>query len=187
MEKLKRNKGITLIALIITIIILLILAGISIVSLTGKNGILDRTTKAQIDTDIIDTKEQIKLEIMKDLDAYKTEYTNQDVINAVEKITGNKVAENTEKIQSKKGNSVDISDLWLAKEDIISFTIFCSFYNLHSPVYTVPSGTTWTDVFNSNLGEQIMDFIGPCRTMYWFWYREFISYFSRTTRILFEV
>ena len=34
---LKRNKGITLIALVVTIIVLLILAGISINMLTGEN------------------------------------------------------------------------------------------------------------------------------------------------------
>ena len=34
---LKRNKGITLIALVVTIIVLLILAGISISMLTGEN------------------------------------------------------------------------------------------------------------------------------------------------------
>lgn len=34
---LKRNKGITLIALVVTIIVLLILAGISIAMLTGEN------------------------------------------------------------------------------------------------------------------------------------------------------
>ena len=41
-EKMKKtnNKGITLIALVITIIVLLILAGVSIAMLTGKNGIL---------------------------------------------------------------------------------------------------------------------------------------------------
>ena len=39
MNKLKKNtKGITLIALIITIIILLILAGVTISTLTGENG-----------------------------------------------------------------------------------------------------------------------------------------------------
>ena len=37
-ETLKRNKGITLIALVVTIIVLLILAGISIAMLTGENG-----------------------------------------------------------------------------------------------------------------------------------------------------
>lgn len=36
----KKQKGITLIALVITIIVLLILAGISIATLTGENGIL---------------------------------------------------------------------------------------------------------------------------------------------------
>ena len=35
-----RQKGITLIALVITIIVLLILAGVSIATLTGENGIL---------------------------------------------------------------------------------------------------------------------------------------------------
>ncbi len=38
--KLEESKGITLIALVITIIVLLILAGITIASITGENGIL---------------------------------------------------------------------------------------------------------------------------------------------------
>ena len=36
----KNSKGITLIALVITIIVLLILAGVTIATLTGDNGIL---------------------------------------------------------------------------------------------------------------------------------------------------
>ena len=36
-EKLKQEKGITLVALVITVIVLLILAGISIAMLTGDN------------------------------------------------------------------------------------------------------------------------------------------------------
>ncbi len=36
----RRNQGITLIALVITIITLLILVGVSITALTGENGIL---------------------------------------------------------------------------------------------------------------------------------------------------
>ena len=36
----KKEKGITLIALVITIIVLLILAGVTIATLTGDNGIL---------------------------------------------------------------------------------------------------------------------------------------------------
>ena len=41
----RRNQGITLIALVITIIVLLILAGITIASITGENGILRKSTK----------------------------------------------------------------------------------------------------------------------------------------------
>ena len=41
----KNNKGITLIALVVTIIVLLILAGVSIAMLTGQNGILNRASQ----------------------------------------------------------------------------------------------------------------------------------------------
>lgn len=44
------NKGITLIALVVTIIVLLILAGISIAMLTGTNGIITRTVEAKAET-----------------------------------------------------------------------------------------------------------------------------------------
>ena len=45
--KIKQTKGITLIALIITIIILLILAGVTITMITGDNGILKQATNAR--------------------------------------------------------------------------------------------------------------------------------------------
>ena len=44
------NKGITLIALVITIIVLLILAGVSIAMLTGSNGILTQAGNAKTET-----------------------------------------------------------------------------------------------------------------------------------------
>jgi len=53
------EKAITLIALVITIIILLILAAISIATLTGENGVLTKASKSVTDTDIAETKEQI--------------------------------------------------------------------------------------------------------------------------------
>ena len=43
----RKQKGITLIALVITIIVLLILAGITIASLSGENGILTRANDAK--------------------------------------------------------------------------------------------------------------------------------------------
>ena len=55
--KFKENGGITLIALVITIIILLILAGISIGMLSGDNGILGQAGNAKTQTDIAGEKE----------------------------------------------------------------------------------------------------------------------------------
>ena len=48
--KIKANKGVTLIALVITIIVLLILAGVTIAMLTGENGILTQAAKAKEET-----------------------------------------------------------------------------------------------------------------------------------------
>ena len=58
----KNNKrGITLIALVITIIVLLILAGISISMLTGQNGILNRVQEAKEETEVAGEDELRKL------------------------------------------------------------------------------------------------------------------------------
>ena len=61
---LRRNKGITLIALVVTIIVLLILAGISISMLTGQNGILNRATTAKTQTEISQVDEMVKFSAM---------------------------------------------------------------------------------------------------------------------------
>ena len=57
----KNQKGITLIALVITIIVLLILAGVSIAMLTGQNGILTRATDAKNDTTNAEAVERINM------------------------------------------------------------------------------------------------------------------------------
>ena len=77
-EKLKRvdikkNKGITLIALVITIIVLLILAGVSIAMLTGNNGILTQAKLAKENTEAAKEQEE------KDLDKISS-YINEKTI-----------------------------------------------------------------------------------------------------------
>ena len=60
----QKNKGITLIVLVITIIVLLILATVTIVALTGDEGILTKasdTTKTQEKAEL---KEIIQLEVL---------------------------------------------------------------------------------------------------------------------------
>ncbi len=57
----KENMGITLIALVITIIVLLILAAVSIATLTGENGILNQASRAADNTKNATEKEQVQL------------------------------------------------------------------------------------------------------------------------------
>ena len=61
---LKSRKGITLIALVVTIIVLLILAGISIAMLTGENGILQRAAVAKKDTERVKIIETAQIDIL---------------------------------------------------------------------------------------------------------------------------
>ena len=61
---LKERNGITLIALVITIIVLLILAGVVIATLTGDNGILGKAKTAKTTNDEEKAKEQIKIAVM---------------------------------------------------------------------------------------------------------------------------
>ena len=59
----RNQRGITLIALVITIIVLLILAGVSIAMLTGQNGILTRASDATEATATSTNEEVLKLAV----------------------------------------------------------------------------------------------------------------------------
>lgn len=63
----KNEKGITLVALVVTIIVLLILAGVSITMVAGDNGIATKAQKAKKETEEETFLEEIKV--------YLTEYT----------------------------------------------------------------------------------------------------------------
>ena len=80
------NNGITLIALVITIIVLLILAGISIATLTGENGILTKATEAGKQTEIEGIREEaelVKQEVLSGDLVTGEDTAREDVINAI--------------------------------------------------------------------------------------------------------
>lgn len=56
----KNDRGITMIALIVTIIVLIILAGISISSISGDNGIIKNSQEAKIEAEIADEKKGVE-------------------------------------------------------------------------------------------------------------------------------
>ena len=97
-NKLKERKGITLIALVITIIVLLILAGVSIAMLTGDNGILTQANNAKKETEVKGLKEEVNLMMQK---RKIDESTGQKVAlkeDLEKEISGNKVIEEIEGI-----------------------------------------------------------------------------------------
>ncbi len=60
----KANKGITLIALVITIIVLLILAGVAIATLTGENGVVTKAQTAKNKTTEAEAREKVQIAVM---------------------------------------------------------------------------------------------------------------------------
>ena len=72
------EKGITLIALVITIIVLLILAGVTIALLTGDNGILKNANTSKEETKIGEEKEKVRLARNADLISNKGENNTKE-------------------------------------------------------------------------------------------------------------
>ena len=116
----RQNRAITLVSLVITIIILLILAGITIATLTGENGLFARAQRAKIKSQLASAKEEVSLAIAAKI---SENYDNIDsitpkmVVNEINKKQGNNVyAENESSFQT---NIVYPSNSHGIKEKII--------------------------------------------------------------------
>lgn len=87
----KGNKGITLIALVITIIVLLILAAVSIAMLSGDNSILGRSSQAKVANALGAAKDEVNIDATEALAKYY-----ESVYNA-NGVTGTYTTENLDK------------------------------------------------------------------------------------------
>ena len=75
----KGNKGITLIALVITIIVLLILAGVSIAMLTGENSILKKGSQADAENQLGAANDAISILVAEKVsEYYEKAYVDQE-------------------------------------------------------------------------------------------------------------
>jgi len=165
-----KNKGITLIALVVTVIVLLILAGISISMLAGNNSILQKATDAKTETERGEVYEQISLATASgEMDYYSngtdrlTAYKNA-LLNGVEGIDRDNLTDNssnliTGTVTTKSGKKYDFSvpvpvtDITIAEheEKVIELTsVYAKLYNdgtliLSSTDYTDSSKTLTKD------------------------------------------
>lgn len=106
MKKLKNKNGVTLIALAVTIIIMLILAGVTISTLTGNSGITTKASKAKTKSYLANIKEEYELYLsekrMDDEYDLDTLYANDKTIRYEGNEVGTGIAEICSSI--KKGD-----------------------------------------------------------------------------------
>lgn len=149
------EKGITLIALVITIIVLLILAGVSIATLVGENGILTKANTAKIEQSHAAVVEAISLKY----NEYQIE-KNDSNTNSItsffeylgECIDSSSKVINVEKLVGEKqslGNGTDSTDVYKLIEDSNMYVL--KYYDeegtlVESNLWSVAETTT-----NSNL------------------------------------
>ena len=112
----ENNRGITLIALVITIIILLILAGVTLATLTGDNGIITKAREAELSTELSAYKEELEL--------YKVNKTSENTNFIEETLTAGKTdlnynTKNEEETGNIKTIITDISDKYFEKLEVI--------------------------------------------------------------------
>lgn len=114
-KDIKANRGITLIALVITIIVLLILAGITIASLTGNNAIISKSGEAKNASEIANEKEELEVEVIRFSDK-RGNLDPDKVVNGLNKDLKNlKEATNTNgkfpvKVEYKNGHKYQITE-----------------------------------------------------------------------------
>ena len=83
-KKCTNKEGITLIALVVTIIVLLILAGVTLSLIAGSDGILGKATMAVDKNEIAMIKERVELKIAEDVEKFHEEkYVDYSIDNSM--------------------------------------------------------------------------------------------------------
>ena len=144
----KESKGITLIALVITIIVLLILAGITMASVTGENGILKKATDAKGATEKAALVEEAKTEILNMQAENKTgDFNSIDLKSVLEKYFDNvpnayDINADTKLIAKKEygGYELKVSDIY--NETISNATTYTVYEDENKEKAPVPEGFT---------------------------------------------
>lgn len=99
MQNVNKNKGITIIALVITIIILLILAGVTINALTSENGLISKAITARKETEKAQERELLENVLMNALieKATNPNYNSEEFLDDFikENISNAEIDENT--------------------------------------------------------------------------------------------
>lgn len=95
----KKENGITLIAVVITVIVLLILAGITIGSLTTDNSIVEKANDASNKTEIASLEEAIDIAVIK----AEGKYSDVNMKHIIEELKTSKIITNDDQVNKNTG------------------------------------------------------------------------------------
>ena len=117
-ETLEKEKGITILALIVTVIILIILAGITISTISGDNGIITNTSKAKFTTEVKDIQEQIELKEIKSNNGKEYQFGSLEEIIGISNEYNNKLCIEDGKLVYIPEKVSENEAKWLEEMDI---------------------------------------------------------------------
>lgn len=167
-KSLKTSNGITLIALVITIIVLLILAGISISMLSGDNSILQKATDAKTNTERANVIELAKTDILGQIAENKGETISETELKTIlgkyfeefndelpEDLSGTTITLTAKEVYGGYTN-IALSDIYnglISKEinpNLKSLTFWDSNEQIVVTIYFDDTIITWQDFINSD-------------------------------------
>lgn len=137
------QKGITLVALVITIIVLLILAGVSIAALSGQNGILTNASSAKQEDAIGAAKDIVAMAINESVNAYYT-VTYAGGTNATV-VAGDQQATAIAFIEAQKSRAGSDVEITIVGKSVQIKTTDKNPKTVHATISTDGALGTWTD------------------------------------------
>ena len=156
MKNVKRNKGITLIALVITIIVLLILAAVVLNLIMGENGIFSKANRAKERTNYSQAKEDIDLSILETQTRTRTEENRKaNLKDVVETLQSDTRYEYDVFLQSQQvaslGSQTNISDF--TESTKVMYVIHHAFNNVEIKVEMDADGNISSSIVGQDSDE----------------------------------
>ena len=123
--KIKNKKGITLVALVVTIVVLLLLAGISLNLVIGNEGILTRSKEGKTKTQIAEVKEKAQLDIteVQTLNAGKITYGElKSILEKYGTVEYEEDGKTIKGVKTTDGYEIGINEIYTNKENWPTYT-----------------------------------------------------------------
>jgi len=166
----KNQRGITLIALVVTIIVLLILAGVTINMAIGDDGLIGQVQQTKMEQKEENIKEEAEIFIHEQKLANKNGTSPKNVNNFIDDLVKKSIITEEEGEKLKKGDSLNVGNATFVKDEFVLKSVLNTVkvgdyveykYDAPEEGYTTPEVGTGSEVateqqtFNSTIAENI--------------------------------